>query len=174
MNLKDKNIRIALAEKYLAAETSVKEEIELAAYYSSHRPDEDEKVFAAMLFAISGDYLLSDEGADEFDRIAASGATRPKRRVFRWVSGIAAAAAVTFAIILPIRKSEPQISPLVIYEGISSLIKMNPEIVESVNAIPQGNKVLVTVNLKNGDERIFLLSYDEQKGTTSFSAYNNQ
>ncbi|MBP3270274.1 MAG: hypothetical protein J6L98_06290 [Bacteroidales bacterium] len=174
MNLKDKNIRIALAEKYLAAETSVKEEIELAAYYSSHRPDEDEKVFAAMLSAISGDYLLSDEGADEFDRIAASGATRPKRRVFRWVSGIAAAAAATFAIILPIRKSEPQISPLVIYEGISSLIKMNPEIVESVNAIPQGNKVLVTVNLKNGDERKFLLSYDEQKGTTSFSAYNNQ
>ena len=171
MNLKDKNIRIALAEKYLAAETSVKEEIELAAYYSSHRPDEDEKVFAAML---SGDYLLSDEGADEFDKIAASGATRPKRRVFRWVSGIAAAAAVTFAIILPIRKSEPQISPLVIYEGISSLIKMNPEIVESVNAIPQGNKVLVTVNLKNGDKRKFLLSYDEQKGTTSFSVYNNQ
>ena len=174
MNLKDKNIRIALAEKYLDAETSVKEEIELAAYYSSHRPDEDEKVFAAMLSATSGDYLLSDEGADEFDKIAASGATRPKRRVFRWVSGIAAAAAVTFAIILPIRKSEPQISPLVIYEGISSLIKMNPEIVESVNAIPQGNKVLEKKKKKNGDERKFLLSYDEQKGTTSFSAYNNQ
>ena len=155
MNLEDKNIRKALAEKYLSAETSVEEE-------------------RAMLSATSGDYLLSDEGADEFDKIAASGATRPKRRLFRWVSGIAAAAAVTFAIILPIRKSEPQISPLVIYEGISSLIKMNPEIVESVNAIPKGNKVLVTVNLKNGDERKFLLSYDEQKGTTSFSAYNNQ
>ena len=49
MNLEDKNIRKALAEKYLSAETSVEEERALAIYYSDHQAEEDEKAFTEKL-----------------------------------------------------------------------------------------------------------------------------
>ena len=118
---------------------------------------------------------LTDEAVAEFDRIVNGFEhSLQRRRTLRWATGIAAAAVVALAVILPVREAkEPPLSPLVIYEGISSLIEMNPEAVESVNAIPQGSKVLVTVHLKDGEERQFLLSHDENSGTISFTAYNN-
>ena len=168
MNLKDKNIRIALAEKYLAAETSVKEEIELAAYYSSHRPDDDEKVFAAMLSATSGDYLLSDEGADEFDKIAASGATRPKRRLFRWVSGIAAAAAAVVLAVFIFRTpaEETPLSAVTIAETIGELMNLDEGNIISIEAKPQGSKAILTVNMKNGGTRTYIMTMEEETGAT--------
>lgn len=124
---------------------------------------------------IEPEKYLSDEAVAEFDRIV-NEYERPlrRKRLVRWAAGLAAAAAVALAVILPLRKvGEPPLSPLIIYEGISSLIEMNPEAVESVNAIPKGSKVLVTVHLKEGEERQFLLSHDEKTGTTSFTAFND-
>ena len=177
MNLEDKNIRTALAEKYLSGETSVEEERALAIYYSSHQSDKDEKAFAAMVTATAGEYLLSDEGAKEFDRIAVPKASPLKMKIFRWAGGIAAVAAAAVALLLVLRTVVPEekpLSPVVIAEGIGQLIDLNPERIESVNAVPQGSRAIVTVRMKNGEELYYIMTYSESSGSTSLVAINEQ
>lgn len=175
MNLDDKNIRKALAEKYLSAETSVEEERALAIYYSDHKPEEDEKAFAAMITATAGGWLLSDDGAGEFDRIASPNAIPLKTNIFRWAAGIAAAAAVALGIILPSKKEEETpLSPVVIAEGIGQLMDINSGEVESISAVPQGSKALVTLKLRDGSEYYYMMTYNEDAGTTSLVAINDK
>lgn len=176
MNLEDKNIRKALAEKYLSAETSVEEEIALAGYYSDHQPEEDEKAFAAMLTATVEGWLLSDEGADEYDRIATSKAIPLKMNIFRWAAGIVAAAVVALGIILPLlNEKETPLSPVVIAEGIGQIMEM--EIysgkVESISAVPQGSKALITLKLRDGSEYYYMMTYNESAGAMALVAVNN-
>lgn len=175
MNLDDKNIRKALAEKYLSAETSVEEERALAIYYSDHKPEEDEKAFAAMITATAGGWLLSDDGAGEFDRIASPNAIPLKTNIFRWAAGIAAAAVVALGIILPSKKEEETpLSPVVIAEGIGQLMDINSGEVESISAVPQGSKALVTLKLRDGSEYYYMMTYNEDSGTTSLVAINDK
>ena len=107
MNLEDRNIRRTLADKYLSAETTIREERELAEYYQSHSPEDDEKALAGLLLAIEGERLLSDDGEAEFDRIVNENKqSLNRRRVLRLAAGIAAAAVVALGIILPSKKEE--------------------------------------------------------------------
>jgi hypothetical protein len=168
MNLEDKNIRKALAEKYLSAETSVEEERALACYYSDHQAEEDEKAFAAMVTATAGDYLLSDEGAEEYDWNAAPKAIPLKINIFRWAFGtVAVAAAVILGVILfqnPVK--ETPISAVTIAETIGEIMRLNEENILSIEAKPQGSKAVLTVNLKNGITQTYIMTLDEETGAT--------
>lgn len=119
---------------------------------------------------------LSDEAVAEFDRIVKE-YERPlrKKRILRWTGGIAAtAAAVTLLMIIrPEARQEKPISPVVIAEGITELMDINSGAVESVSAVPQGSKALVTLKLKNGDELYYIMSYDDITGSTSLVAVND-
>ncbi len=174
MNLEDKNIRTALAEKYLSGETSVEEERALAIYYSSHQSDKDEKAFAAMVTATAGDYLLSDEGAKEFDRIAVPKASPLKMKIFRWAGGIAAvAAAVALFFILNSRiPQEKPISPVEIAEGIDQLMNLKSDDITSITAIPQGSRAILTAKLKDGRECSYIMTIEEGTGNLSLVAVN--
>lgn len=119
---------------------------------------------------------LSDEAVAEFDRIVKE-YERPlrKKRILRSTGGIAAtAAAVTLLLaIRPEARKEKPISPVVIAEGITELMDINSGAVESVSAVPQGSKALVTLKLKNGDELYYIMSYDDNTGSTSLVAVND-
>ncbi len=174
MNLDDKNIRKALAEKYLSAETSVEEERALAIYYSDHKPEEDEKAFAAMVTATAGEWLLPDEGAKEFDRIASPNAILLKTNIFRWAAGIAAvAAAVALFFILNSRiPQEKPISPVEIAEGIDQLMNLKPDDITSITAIPKGSRAILTAKLKDGSECSYIMTIEEGTGNLSLVAVN--
>ena len=47
--LENKQFRKALAERYLEADTTIREEQMLAQYYASHQPDADEEQIAALI-----------------------------------------------------------------------------------------------------------------------------
>ena len=174
MNLEDKNIRKALAEKYLSAETSVEVERALAIYYSDHQPEEDEKALAAMVTAAAGEWLLSDEGAKEFDRIASPNAILLKTNIFRWAAGIAVvAAAVALFFILNSRiPQEKPISPVEIAEGIDQLMNLKPDDITSITAIPKGSRAILTAKLKDGSECSYIMTIEEGTGNLSLVAVN--
>ena len=176
MNLEDRNIRRTLADKYLSAETTIREERELAEYYQSHSPEDDEKALAGLLLAIEGERLLSDDGEAEFDRIVNENKqSLNRRRVLRLAAGIAAAAVVALGIILPSKKEEETpLSPVVIAEGIGPLMDINSGEVESISAVPQGSKALVTLKLRDGSEYYYMMTYNEDAGTTSLVAINDK
>ena len=99
INLDNKQERLALATRYLDAETTVQEEQMLARYYATHPVEPDEKEFAAML-AVSRSNADSSLLADtsEFDRIAGKPVSK-QHTILAWT---AAAAAVSLMIILPL------------------------------------------------------------------------
>lgn len=124
---------------------------------------------------IDPEKYLSDEAVDEFDRIV-NEYERPmkRRRTLRWAAGIAAAAAMALAVFLPLRKTEETpLSPVVIAEGIGQLMEINSGMVESINAVPQGSKALISVRLTDGSEYYYIMSYDGDAGTTSLVAVND-
>ena len=119
---------------------------------------------------------LSESAVEEVDRIVQE-YERPlkRRRILRWVSGIAAAAAVALGIILPSKKEEETpLSPVVIAEGIGQLMDINSGEVESISAVPQGSKALVTLKLRDGSEYYYMMTYNEDAGTTSLVAINDK
>lgn len=119
---------------------------------------------------------LSDEAVAEFDRIVGE-YERPfiRRKVVRLAAGIAAAAVVALGIILPSKKEEETpLSPVVIAEGIGQLMDINSGEVESISAVPQGSKALVTLKLRDGSEYYYMMTYNEDAGTTSLMAINDK
>ena len=119
---------------------------------------------------------LSDEAVAEFDRIVGE-YERPftRRKVVRLAAGIAAAAAVALGIILPLKKEEETpLSPVVIAEGIGQLMDINSGEVDSISAVPQGAKALVTLKLRDGSEYYYMMTYNEDSGTTSLVAINDK
>lgn len=119
---------------------------------------------------------LSESAVEEFDRIVRE-YEKPlrRRRIFRWASGIAAAAVVALGIILPSKKEEETpLSPVVIAEGIGQLMDINSGEVESISAVPQGSKALVTLKLRDGSEYYYIMTYNEDAGTTSLVAINDK
>ena len=58
----NKTARLAMLERYLAAETTPAEEVALRQYYSSHPVDKDEKAIAQLIVATHPEHdYLSDE-----------------------------------------------------------------------------------------------------------------
>ena len=151
INIKDKEIRLQLIAKYLEAETTVVEEAMLHAYYMENKAEEDEQAIARMICMEHADAdLLSDEGAEEFDRIVSENQAKPRKATVRnlWIGGWAAA--VTLLLVLNVatqRKEEPSaaFNTVEIAGCIQQL--MTVEDVTSVTASPVKECVLVTAQL---------------------------
>ena len=176
INIKDKEIRLQLIAKYLEAETTVVEEAMLHAYYMENKADEDEQAIARMICMGHADAdLLSDEGAEEFDRIVSENQAKPRKATIRnlWIGGWAAA--VTLLLVLNIvtqRKEEPSaaFNTIEIAGCIQQL--MTVEDVTSVTASPVKECVLVTAQLADGTTKMYIMNKDSEEGSTSMLAIN--
>ena len=116
-SLTDKNIRRALIERYLDAETDVREEALLAEYFAGHQPDEDEASMARMLMAEHPEALLA-AGERDFARAARRA---PGRRPLLWSCAAAAAALALFLLLRPTAPPAPAFTPLEIAESLSTI-----------------------------------------------------
>ena len=111
---------------------------------------------------------LSESAVEEFDRIVRE-YERPlkRRRIFRWVSGIAAAAAVVLAVfIFRTTAEETPLSAVTIAETIGELMNLDEGNILSIEAKPQGSKAILTVNMKNGGTRTYIMTMEEETGAT--------
>lgn len=179
MTMENKKIRDALIEKYLNAESTPAEEQRLHDWFARHEPDDDERELAQLigLDAPCADCLPElDETEEEFDRIVAEGRTAVRRRGRRlgWAVTLASAAAVAlFLLLRPQAAPEKPISPVAIAEGIQQIFLLSADDIVSVDAIPSGSKAILTAHMKDGSAYSYLLTYNEEEGTTSLLACNN-
>ena len=176
INIKDKEIRLQLIAKYLEAETTVGEEAMLHAYYMENKAEEDEQAIARMICMEHADAdLLSDEGAEEFDRIVSETKAKPRKATIRslWIGGWAAAITLLFVLnVVTQRKEEPNaaFNTIEIAGCIQQL--MTVEDVTSVTATPVKECVLVTAQLADGTTKMFIMNKDSEEGSTSMLAIN--
>ena len=112
---------------------------------------------------------LSESAVEEFDRIVRE-YERPlkRRRIFRWVSGIAAAAAAVVLAVIIFRSpaEETPLSAVTIAETIGELMNLDEGNILSIEAKPQGSKAILTVNMKNGGTRTYIMTMEEETGAT--------
>lgn len=172
--LENKHFRMALAERYLEADTTVREEQMLAEYYASHQPDADEEQIAALIHETHPNAWAMIDTAD-FDRITTR--KRPAHMILRW-SSVAAAAIILMLVCLHIGhkqiqpETETAISTMQILEGMEIISKIEVGEIESVKAEPQGSTVVITVKLTNGKERSYSMTCNSDASSLSFTALN--
>lgn len=168
MNIEDKDIRRALIEKYLNAETTVSEEIALAQWFAAYTAGADEVAVAKM---IALDHpsaeAMSEEGVVEFDRIAGNQPRVRGRKSFRnaiiYAAGIAAAA-LLFIVLHATTPKTPDFTPLEIAEEMNALMNIGMEEIESISAKPSGHNILITAYMKDGSSSTFLMSRNPETG----------
>ncbi|MBP5690618.1 MAG: hypothetical protein J6W99_00650 [Bacteroidaceae bacterium] len=172
--LENKQFRKALAERYLDADTTIREEQMLAEYYASHQPDEDEMQIAALIRMTHAGASDMIDTAD-FDHITKGG--KPVRMILRW-SSVAAAAVILMLVSLHIghKQLQPEnqtaISTMQILEGMEMISKIEVGEIESVKAEPQGSTVVITVKLTDGKERSYSMTCNSDASSLSFTALN--
>ena len=177
INIKDKEIRLQLIAKYLEAETTVAEEAMLHAYYMANKADEDEQAIARMICMEHADAdLLSDEGAEVFDRIVSQTNPKQSRPIIRriaWISGAAAAIALLLVLNVQLPQEEVPSEAFTTVE-IAGYVQelMNVEDVETVTASPIKECVLVTATLADGTTKMYIMNKDSEEGSTSMLAIN--
>ena len=180
-NLNDTNTRMQLLDRYLNAETTLEEERLLRQYYAQTddvlSPEESNvRQLILSSASLAGQFELSEEKADEFDRLMAR---RPAwRNVPYWVAS--AAAAVVAAVFLLTYKQagdasetgqrveQASRSDAVTEQQISSIMSAANyanEQVESYRLRPVGDATIVTKTLPDGTSSscIVCLS-DDDKG----------
>ena len=176
-NIKDKETRLQLMAKYLEAETTIAEEALLHAYYTENKPEVDEQAFARMICMEHADAdLLSDEGAEEYDRIVSQTKPKQSRPIIRriaWISGAAAAIALLLVLNVQLPQEEVPSEAFTTVE-IAGYVQelMNVEDVETVTASPIKKCVLVTATLADGTTKMFIMNKDSEEGSTSMLAIN--
>ena len=175
--LNDTTARRALIDRYLEAETTPAEERRLREWFATHPADEDEAGTALLIGLATpcANCLPEEEREMEFDAIVSARAGRPKLRLWqRWALGITAAAAVVTLVLLLLKPDETPMDPVVVAENIRQLMYIAPDQIESVTAKPKGSHAILTVHLKNGSTCFYLLTSDEEAGTTSLVAYKSK
>ena len=165
----DKEVRKALIERYIEAETSPMEEKTLRDWYAQHRADEDEWAEAILLGL--------DNVEAEFDQILEAGEKKRRRRFFRQASlyGCALAASVALLIwLVPSHQSSKKaLTPIQIAEGIQQMMQLDIGGIESIEATPKGSYAVLTARLKDGNTCSFILTYNKE-GSTSLLANSNR
>ena len=169
--IEDKKYRQQLLESYLDAGTTVEEEISLAQYYATHTPDADEAAAAALILA---DYpqaaILSEEGEKFFDSTVSR--RLPARSIWLATASIAAAAALFFLFHPALNKTEPEFTPMEIAQNINTIMNLDTEDIESIIAEPKGAKVILIAKMKDGSSSTFVMSRDQEDGSTMITAQN--
>lgn len=168
MDVKNKETRRILIERYLNAEASIAEEKMLVDYYLlNEEVDEDEQAVAKMIrIDKSYAFLLSDEGVQEYERIVKENKLKSKKVYMKWgawLGGVAASIAL-FCMIYPITLS-PSLDTVEIAQCIQ--LMMNMEDMVSVTATPIDDYVWVRAELKDGSTKIFIMDKKDIKETTS-------
>ena len=118
-----------------------------------------------------------DDAEAEFDRILAAG--ERKRRIVRWsaLAGIAAAAAVALLLWLAPARPAPAsstLTPVQIAEGIQQMMLLDIGDIDSIVATPGDNCAILTAHLKDGKTCSYILTCNEDEGTTSLLAYTDK
>lgn len=185
ITVEDKQTRMALAQRYMDADTSIHEEMMLARYYASHPiVDSDEEQIASLIRIVHSetDPMLQLDSS-EFDRIV-SEHRQPAHKSRIIISWSAAAAAAVLLLLVCLRLSRPTVepvqtqdptlafSPAQILEGMEMLSKIEVGEIESVLAQPTGSTVLITIKLKSGKESTYLMSTDDGGNSLSFMSLN--
>lgn len=172
--LENKQFRMALAERYMEADTTIQEEKMLAEYYASHPIDADEEPVAALLKMTHANASDMIDTAD-FDRMTKG--RRPVRMFIRWGSA-AAAAIILLLVCLHIGHNQKQqetqsaISTMQMLEGMEIISRIEVGEIESVKAEPQGSTVIITVKLTDGKERSYSMTCNQDASSLSFTALN--
>ena len=172
--IENKQYRKALAERYLDADTTIREEQMLAEYYETHKPDDDEVQIATLIKMTHAGASDMIDTAD-FERISKD--RRPVRMILKW-SSVAAAAVILMLVCLHIGHkpvlpdTQTVISTMQILEGMEMISKIEVSEIESVKAEPQGNTVVITVKLTDGKERSYSMTCNSDASSLSFTALN--
>ena len=176
MDIKDKDTRMALVARYLEADTTVAEEVLLAAYYAANEAEEDERAIAQMIrMEHANEALLSKEGADEFDRIVSQTKPKQSRPIIRRMAWISGAAAIALLLVLNVQLPQEEVpSEAFTTVEIAGYVQqlMNVEDVETVTASPIKECVLVTATLADGTTKMYIMNKDPEEGSTSMLAIN--
>lgn len=185
ITVEDKQTRMALAQRYMDADTSIHEELMLARYYASHPiVDSDEELVASLIRIAHSEadpYAALD--SSEFDSIVSNykQPARKLRTITVWSATVAAAVLLLFVCLrlnrhavepLQTQDSTLAVSPAQILEGMEMLSKIEVGEIESVLAQPTGSTVLITVKLKSGKESTYLMSTDDGGNSLSFMSLN--
>lgn len=169
--IEDKEYRQQLLESYLDAGTTVEEEIALAQYYATHTPDADEAAAAALILAgYPQAAILSEEGEKFFDSTVSRRLTA--RRAWLAAASIAAAIALLFILLPAAENAEPEFTPMEIAQNINTIMNLDTEDIESIIAEPKGAKVILIARMKDGSSSTFVMSRDQEDGSTMITAQN--
>ena len=102
---------------------------------------------------------LSDEAADEFDRLVRRSESRRRRPV---VWGVMLAAAASLALVLTLRPHQEncEFNGIEIAEGIQQIMNLDTDNVKSVTATPEGGRIILTAEMNDGGRCSYVMSRD--------------
>ena len=108
---------------------------------------------------------LSDEAADEFDRLVRRSESRRRRPV---VWGLMLAAAASLALIVALRPRQCDFNGLEIADGIQQIMSLDTDNVKSVTATPDGERIILTAEMNDGSRCSYVMS--REGGAVSITA----
>ena len=171
--IEDRKYRQQLIETYLDAETTVEQEIALAQWFATHTPDADEAAAAALILADHPQAaILSGEGAREFDNAVSRARSVKTLRIWLAAASVAAAVALFFILRPALRGAQPEFTPMEIAQNINTIMNLDSEEIEAILAEPKGAKVILTAKMKDGSSSTFVMSRDQEDGSTMITAQN--
>lgn len=169
--INNKEYRKSLIDKFLKAETCVKEEQMLADYYATNVPDDDEKEISQLiLLGQPKNVLISDEAVEEFDRIVAKA---PRKRMnWRWgIPVISAAAVIALVLFLkPVEVKESSAPMLDIIYSMTNLKEFGH--VKHVETEMIDEMLFFHLTLDDGQEVSYVMMKNDANGTLTYLPAN--
>ena len=153
--------RKELIQRYLEAETTFAQEQELADFFATAPPvDEEEQAVYRMLQAIAP-IRTEDlpEAGDEFDRIVRKARTRKIRNWSLAVSGVAAIlVAVLFLPRRPDKEEAEPVDTMELLQKLQYISNLDPADADGYEFKRVGDGFIMTAHFKDGREASFILT----------------